>query len=188
MYQALLRDSSLFDLLLRFDEDLAEQARGRGCECGGPLHAASYERKPRGGPPDLGPEHALRFSFCCGREGCRRRLTPASVRFLGRKVFFGAVVLLVPVLRQGPTPQRLRRLCATFAVSVRTLRRWMRWWRETFPVSRFWLAASGHLARPLAREDLPGALLELFSGEPRERIVTALSFLAPITTSADHAI
>jgi len=188
LYQALLRDSSLFDLLLRFDRDLAEQARRQGCECGGVLHAARYARKPRGGPPDLGPEHAIRFSFCCGREGCRRRLTPASVRFLGRRVFFGAVVVLVPVLRQGPTPQRLRRLCTTFAVSVRTLRRWMRWWRETFPVSRFWLAARGHLARPMAREDLPSALLELFSGEPRERIVAALSFLAPITTTADHAI
>ena len=185
MYQALLRDSSLFDLLLRFDRDLAEQARDRGCSCGGRLHAASYERKPRGGPPDLGPEHAIRFSYCCAREGCRRRLTPASLRFLGRRVFFGAVVLLVPVLRQGPTPKRVRRLCSTFTVSVRTLRRWMRWWRETFPSSRFWMAARGQLARPVARQALPCSLLELFLGEPRDRLLAALAFLAPIT---DHAI
>jgi hypothetical protein len=103
-------------------------------------------------------------------------------------VFFGAVVLLVPVLRHGPTPQRLRRLCASFIVSVRTLRRWMRWWREAFPVSRFWLAARGWLARPLASQELPSSLLELFSGEPRERIVAVLGFLAPITTGAEHAI
>jgi len=188
LYQALLRDSSFFDLLLRFDQDLAEQVRRGGCECGGPLHSARYERKPRGGPPGLGPLHAVRFSYCCAREGCRRRRTPPSVRFLGRKVFLGAVVLLVPVLREGPTPKRFGQLCATFAVSMRTLRRWMRWWRETFPVSRFWLAARGHLVRPVASEELPGSLLELFSGRPRERIVAVLSFLAPITTSVDHGI
>jgi hypothetical protein len=109
LYQALLRDSSLFDLLLRFDEDLAEEARTAGCACGGALHRACYERKPRGGPAGLGPAHAVRFSYCCEKEGCRRRTTPGSLRFLGRKVFFGVVVLLVPVLRDGPTPKRLER-------------------------------------------------------------------------------
>ena len=54
-------------------------------------------------------------------------------------MFFGAVVLLVPILMQGPTRMRLQGLREMFAVSVRTLRRWRRWWRETFPASRFWL-------------------------------------------------
>jgi hypothetical protein len=128
----------------------------------------------------------VRFSFCCGVEGCRRRVTPPSLRFLGRKVFWGAVVLLVPVLRQGPTPKRVGRLCATFGVSVRTLRRWMRWWREALAASRFFLAARGRFARPIAVEALPGALLELFveAGEPLERILAVLRFLAPITTGA----
>ena len=186
MYQALLRDSSLFDLLLSFDRDLAREARRAGCACGGALHTASYPRKPRGGPPGLGPEHAVRFSFCCGVEGCRRRVTPPSLRFLGRKVFWGVVVLLVPVLRQGPTPKRVKRLCARFAVSVRTLRRWMRWWREAFAASRFFLAARGRFARPVAIAALPSALLEVFSkpGGPKERILVVLSFLAPITTGA----
>ena len=184
MYQVLLRDSSLFDLLLRFDEDLAEEARGQGCECGGRLDKAAYPRKPRGGPPGLGPEHAIRLSFCCAKEGCRRRLTPASVRFLGRRVFFGVVVLLVPVLRQGPTPQRLRRLCATFAVSLRTLRRWMRWWRETFAAGGFWLASRGLFARPVASQALPSSLLLAFEGlgESRPRVLAVLRFLTPITT------
>jgi len=186
LYQDLLRDSSFFDLLLRFDRDLATEARRTGCACGGVLHSAPYPRKPRGGPPGLGPEHAVRFSFCCCVEGCRRRVTPRSLRFLGRKVFWGAVVLLVPVLRQGPTPKRVQRLCATFGVSVRTLRRWMRWWREAFAASRIFVAVRGRLARPIAIEALPGALLELFSGagEPVERILAVLRFLAPITTGA----
>jgi len=186
LYQALLRDSSLFDLLLRFDRDLAEEARLRGCDCGGPLHAAFYERKPRGGPAGLGSAQTIRFSFCCAREGCRRRLTPASLRFLGRRVFFGAVVLLVPILMQGPTRMRLHRLHEMFAVSVRTLRRWRRWWRGTFPASRFWLEARGRLAQPVANRELPGALLGLFSAAEglEQRALAALRFLAPITTGA----
>ncbi len=184
MYQALLPDSSFFDLLLRFDEDLAEEVRHAGCACGGALHRAFYERKPRGGPAGLGPEHAVRFSYCCEKEGCRRRATPASLRFLGRKVFFGVVVLLVPVLRDGPAPKRLERLSAEFAVSLRTLRRWIRWWRETFAASRFWLASQGLFSRPVASQALPSSLLLAFEGlgEMRPRVLAMLRFLSPITT------
>lgn len=184
MYQALLRDSSLFDLLLRFDEDLAEETRRGGCECGGALHRACYERKPRGGPPGLGAEHAVRISYCCAEEGCRRRATPPSLRFLGRKVFFGVIVLLVPVLRDGPTPKRLSRLAAEFEVSLRTLRRWARWWRETFAGSRFWRGSWGLFARPVSASALPSSLLMAFEGlaEVRERVLAVLRFLAPVTT------
>jgi hypothetical protein len=164
LYQALLRDASYFDLLLRFDEDLAEKAQKAGCSCNGPLHRAFYERKPRGGPEGLGPEHLVRYSYCCAVEGCRRRVTPPSLRFLGRKVFFGVVVLLVPVLRDGPTAKRLERLRREFAVSLRTLRRWIRWWRETFPASRFWLASQGRFVRPVRSQALPSSLCSAFEG------------------------
>ncbi len=120
MYQSLLQDSRHFEFLLSVDTDLAAEARRSGCECGGVLHSAHYERKPRGGPAALGPESAKRFSFCCATEGCRRRATPPSLRFFGRKVFLGVLVVLVPVLRDGPTPERLARLCERFTVSART--------------------------------------------------------------------
>jgi hypothetical protein len=48
MYRKLLEDSRLYELLLKCDEDLAAEARARGCGCGGALHRASYGRKPRG--------------------------------------------------------------------------------------------------------------------------------------------
>jgi hypothetical protein len=61
LYQTLLRDSSFFALLLRFDEDLAAEVRQAGCGmCGGALHSARYPRKPRGGPAMLGAEHRRR--------------------------------------------------------------------------------------------------------------------------------
>lgn len=184
MYQALLRDTSLFDLLLKLDGELAEEARRARCGCGGALHRAYYERKPRGGPAGLGREHAVRFSYCCEKEGCRLRVTPPSLRFLGRRVFFGVLVLLVPVLRDGPTSKRLERLSVEFAVSLRTLRRWIRWWRETFGASRFWLASQGLFSRPVASEALPSSLLLAFEGlgETQPRVLAVLRFLTPITT------
>jgi hypothetical protein len=106
------------------------------------------------------------------------------LRFLGRKVFFGVVVLLLPVLRDGPTPKRRERLCGEFAVSLRTLRRWIRWWRETFPASRFWLASQGRFARPVASQTLPSSLCSALEGlgEAPSRVLGMLRFLAPITT------
>ena len=181
MYQTLLGDSNFFRLLLRCDEDLATRARAGGCGCGGVVHSAQFPRKPRGGPADLGPEHAKRFSFCCAREGCRRRVTPPSLRFLGRKVFFGVVVLLAPILMEGPTPGRVRRLQDRFSVSERTLRRWRRWWRESVAHSRFFAAARGGFTRPVAGDALPVSLLEAFAtlAEPVERVLAMLRWLAP---------
>lgn len=181
MYQSLLEDASFFALLLRIDEDLAADARAMGCPCGGPLHSARYRRKPRGGPAGLGRAYDLRASFCCAVDGCRRRSTPPSVRFLGRKVFFGLWVVLLPVLREGPNAQRLSRLEQRFCVSRRTLLRWRRWWRETFPVSRFWQAAGGLWAQPISPEALPGSLLAAFasSQSPGEQVLAVLKWLAP---------
>lgn len=182
MYQSLLQDSRFFDLLLTLDEDLAAEARRIGCGCGGALHSARYERKPRGGPAGLGPAAAVRFSFCCATEGCRRRVTPPSLRFLGRKVFFGVLVVLLPVMRDGPTRERLDRLCATFAVSVRTLRRWCRFWREAFVTSRVWHALRSRFAVPVGAESLPRSLLAAFSeiGDTQERVVAVLRLVSPL--------
>jgi hypothetical protein len=190
LYQTLLLDSSFFALLLRFDEDLAAQVRQAGCAaCGGALHSARYRRKPRGGPEGLGAEYGLRLSFCCAVEGCRRRATPPSLRFLGRKVFFGLWVLLLPVLREGPTPQRLSRLEEAFAVSRRTLLRWRRWWREVVPRSRFWQARRGDWASPVALAALPGSLLAGFSdlAAVSERVLAALRWLAPLSAGAGRS-
>jgi len=182
LYQTLLASASFFSLLLRIDRDLAEQARAGGCPwCAGVVHRASFWRKPRGGPAELGREHAERCSFCCSVEGCRRRVTPSSVRFLGRKVFFAAVVLLVPVLRDGPTPERIRRLEEHFAVDRRTLGRWRRWWREIVPRTRFWQAARGQFRRPVAEDALPGSLVAAFSDEGglEAQVQAVLAFLDP---------
>ena len=180
MYQTLLRDASFYELLARIDFDLAETTRVSGCTCGGRLHQAHYRRKPRGGPSGLCKRTSIRLSFCCSEEGCRRRRMPPSLRFLGRKVFFGVVVLLVPVLREGPTVERLRRLEEVFQVSPRTARRWQRWWREEFSRSRTMTRLQGLCAEPIRREALPGSLLRVFGqmSEVSERVLGVLRALS----------
>jgi hypothetical protein len=177
-----MADARLYRVLQQIDEDLAETARAAGCSCGGVLHRACYPRKPRGGPADLGEEFHRRFSFCCAEEGCRQRTTPPSTRFLGRKLYLGAVVVLATALRHGATPWRLRRLRELFGVSVRTLARWHGFWRVTFAASAFWRVAHGRFMPPVAADALPGALLERFTGE--WPLAQMLAFIAPITTTS----
>ena len=49
-------------------------------------------------------------------------MTPRSVRFLGRKVYLGAVVILISAMREGPTPRRVHELARLFGVDRRPSR------------------------------------------------------------------
>ena len=140
--QELHQTGSLWSFLLSVDKDLAEiRQRRDGCSCGGRLHCAAYPRAPRSGLDDLPNECRYRFSFCCDRDGCRKRVTPPSVRFLGRKVYLGVVVILVSAMRQGPAPRRVRELSSLFGVDRATITRWQTFWREHVPRTPFWKVA-----------------------------------------------
>lgn len=182
VYQRLLGDASFFALLLEYDRDLARAAREAGCQsCGDVLDKADYRRHPKGGPlgaSGLGEDFEERFSFCCRREGCRKRCTPGSVRYLGRRIYLGAIVVLVSALREGPTPTRLARLQELVGVCARTVRRWQRWWKEEFPRTDVWRAGRGLLASPVAVNALPCSLLERFAGTASERVSALLGLLA----------
>ncbi len=186
MWHALLRDSSFVETLLRFDQDLAEQARAAGCRrCGGALHRAHYSRKPRGIPGEIGAQHELRLSFCCAREGCRRRTTPPSLRFLGRRVYFSAVFVLVSALVHGLSPRRVAQLREQVGLDRHTLARWRRWWQQAFAPSPFWKAARGRFVPAVELPKLPASLLERFVGaDASERLRAALAFLTPLSVSA----
>ena len=186
MLHAYLGDAKFWSVLVQIDEDLAAEARAGGCgHCGAVLHGARYPRKPRGvGRGVLGPEYGYRLSLCCARAGCRRRTTPASVRFLGRRVYLGAVVVLVSALAQGLTERRLGELRERFGVSARTVRRWRCWWREVFALSGLWRGACGDFVPALQAHELPGGLLVRIGGGDRdEALFATLKFLAPVTVA-----
>jgi hypothetical protein len=120
----------LFRLLVEVDQAVTCRVAAEGCPvCGGPLHRGDYVRKPRGAlVVPAGEAFARRFSLCCGREGCRKRALPPSVRFLGRRVYLGAVVILASVVALarrvlGPvsTPPRPSKKPAGIAPLLREL-------------------------------------------------------------------
>ena len=183
MCQSLVSDARLWPFLVQIDRDLAAKAREGGCPfCGAAVHRADYPRKPRGAD-NLPEEYGLRFSFCCSADGCRRRATPPSVRFLGPKVYLKVLVILVTAMRQGPTPTGFKELRRVFDVSRRTVARWQSWWKETFPKLAFWRSAQARFVPPLDDRALPSALLNVFAGlSTIDKLLVLLRFLSPITT------
>jgi hypothetical protein len=183
MYHDLPRTASFWLFLFAIDQDLAETVRKQGCTCGGRLHCANYPRKPGGASVELPKPQRLRLSFCCDRDGCRKRVTPPSVRFLGRKTFLGAIVILVSAMRQGPTPRRVRELSERFRVDPRTIARWHVFWREHFPKTPFWKIARARLVPTVEIVTLPYSLLDAFllGRDSCEAWAQLLRFLAPIT-------
>ena len=186
-------DARVWELLLEADRELAGEARARGCGCGGVLHSARYRRKPRRGvPEELRSSYGWRESLCCAREGCRRRTTPPSLRFLGRRVYLGALVVLVSAMTGGVTERRAAHMRALIGVSVRTLQRWRAWWLGTFPRTVFWKGARARFAPPVEEGRLPASMLERFTGRFTERgddgLIRCLGFLAPITIDEGYAM
>lgn len=185
MYHELLRDATFWAFLFSIDQDLAEAAKANRCPtCGGALHCADYPRKPRG-CRDLPDEYRRRLSFCCARDGCRRRLTPPSVRFLGRKVYLGAVVVLISAMRQGPSRQRVRELTSLFGVSRETIYRWREFWNEHFPRTTFWKMARVELVPVFEIVHFPRSFVDAFvSGKNDSKgWGSLLRFLSPISVA-----
>ena len=179
--------STAIPFLEKVDADLAEIERVKGCRyCPGKLHRADYKRKPRGmkfWPKD--PEDTKRLSFCCDQEGCRRRHTPPSVRFLGRRVYGGVVAVLIPALAHGLKPERMVQIRQALDLMIdrRTLERWRQWWLGLFVGSSFWKEVRARFMPPLCQQTLPLSLCLSFEVEERrDRLLELLKFLAPITT------
>lgn len=188
-----------FALLVSWDWEIARKVAAEGCRrCGGPLHQGNYQRKPRGAHlAEAGESFTLRFSLCCGREGCRRRTLPPSLRFLGRRVYLEVVVVLAVVWLQLVFSLKATRIST--GVPRRTLRRWQTWWAEFFPQLSVWAdLQAGFAPPPPDRAALPTSLVARLSAElarahpgppeqpptPGEVMLLVARCLAPATTQS----
>ena len=187
MYHASPFNATFWAFLFTIDQDLAEVARKQGCPCGGRLHRSNFPRKPRADGQTLPDTYKTRFSFCCDREGCRKRATPRSARFLGRKVYLAAFVVLISAMRHGASPKRVRELSTRFGVDRRTIARWQEFWCEHFPQTPFWKIARARFTSAFDVAALPVAFLSVFvSGDlDHKGWGRLLRFLSPITTTTD---
>ncbi len=173
-----------FEGLVAIDEAIVARAAAEPRrECGGALHRGDHVRKPRGGLVAMaGEAFSRRFNLCCGREGCRRRAMPPSVRFLGRRVYLGAVAIMASaVALVAATAAAAAR---TTGVPARTTRRWLRWWRGPFTASAPFVELSARLVPAPERRRIPLSLLERLADERPAAVAKLLAWLAPITTTS----
>ena len=178
-----MNSKKVYQWLEKIDKELAAQAGAAACEhCGGTLHRGNYQRKPRGGVAVVVECWDRRYSFCCSQEGCRKRKTPPSVRFLGRKVYAGVVVVLVAAMMHGPSARRAAQLHDALGIDIRTLKRWRQWWLDFFVCTPFWKAGRGRFMPVLDEGQMPFCLVQAFGGDDRTGVIKLMEFLAPIST------
>jgi hypothetical protein len=180
VWHELLSDEKFSAILFTVDDGLSRQERERGCpRCSGPLHRADYPRKARGLGLAVAVLFEQRFSFCCGR--CRRRQTPPSVRFLGRRVYAAVAVLTAALIALSAT---LSAAASAVAARARTVARWRQFFRSDLVRSRFWCAAQGSFAPPPDACGMPATLVARFAyADPPDQLLGVLKFLTPITVS-----
>jgi hypothetical protein len=181
-------NSTFHRILVAIDRELAEISRQEGCPCGGSLHLSNYPRSPLGLPIQFRPDYETRFSFCCNY--CRKRTTPPSVRFFGRRRYPAPLLLLISALTVSINEYRLTQMKRHFGIttSESTWKRWCRWWREAFVETQFWNKARGSIPEPKKIATLPRRMLNAFQGLLDKKIILLLQFLSPITAGELRAV
>lgn len=187
MVHGFVADAKLCARLVEIDEAVAAEIRSRRCaRCGGRLDRGDFPRKPRGGElAAAGEVFTRRISLCCSAEGCRRRVTPPSVRFLGRRVYLAVVIVLAAAIAGAapvPSASEIRRATG---IPPRTVARWLSWWRAALISSAAFAVAAARFAPALDASRLPQSLLERFTvGSADDRIVAAMRWLSPWSCAA----
>ena len=174
----LLQSPRFFQFLVQIDTDLATQMHATLCQCGGVLHRANYPRKPKACPEAALFEFQSRWSFCCNL--CRKRSTPMSVRFLGRRVYVALAVVVLAVKRNkinAATTQAGEAL----GVPERTVARWRQWWLQSFCATALWQAQCARFMPSVELTELPQSLMTRFTGAAHEAMVRLLRFLSPLS-------
>ncbi len=181
MYHSLLKDAIFYNSLLALDRLIAGQVRQSGCLfCHGNLHQSHYPRKPRSVPEGTHSDYPIRFSYCCAQDGCRKRFTPPSMRFLSRKVYSSVVIFLVFLLKSKTDELKVEELNLLLgtSLSVETVRRWRNFWVKEVSQSHTWKRAA--FSHGMA-QTLPASLLAQFQQVLNTSLKMALKWILPLT-------
>ena len=181
MYHPLLTDARFHNSLLDLDRLIVEQFHQSQCPlCFGNLNQSNFPRKPRGVPEGTDPDYPIRFSLCCSTDGCRKRFTPPSMRFLSRKVYSSVVIIIIFLLKPETDESRIETINTLLGtrLSVETLRRWRHFWTKDVPQTHTWKRLS--LPQRLF-QDLPVSLLSLFQEAERQSLIMGLKLILPLT-------
>ncbi len=181
-YRKLLSEKSFHSHLYEIDLKLATEGKSGRCPvCGGQLNWANFSRKPRGVSGTVRAFYMKRFALCCACDGCRKRVTPFSMRFLGRKQHVSPVLVVYSAMLQRVRGGRLRKLAARLGVSTELAEHWKTWW-SALRRTAFWIRVRGVLPATFKQNDLPRGLLLVFKGSAREQLTSLLRLLLPLTS------
>jgi hypothetical protein len=76
------------------------------------------------------------------------------------------------------------------AVNESTWRRWRKWWRDEFVITKFWQAAKGRLSPgdEITQGPFPHVIFNFYRGNIEEKMLLFLPFLSPLTIGILRAI
>lgn len=104
---------------------------------------------------------------------------------MGRRVYWGGVIVVATALRQQRDEgYAARKVMALFGISRSTLRRWLTYFRTVFPQTTTWHKLCGLLMPPVAAALIPLAVLErlgLKRDGPQPALVWCLRLLCGCT-------
>lgn len=191
MSQNFLLKSSFHASLIEIDLEIANICLEKGCVyCGGKLHQADYPRSPMGVPSEFRDQYSQRISFCCAN--CRKRTTPPSVRFFGRRWYPAPLHIFISIMTCGINKRRIALIEKYFGVTVResTWRRWRKWWRDEFVITKFWRQEKGRLAptAEITQGPFPRVIFNFYRGNIEQKMLLFLRFASPLTGGILRAI
>jgi hypothetical protein len=104
---------------------------------------------------------------------------------MDRRVYLRVTILVVMTLwLHKPPKAKMQQLEAMFGVTLSTIRRWRRFFREVFPKSPLWSRLRGKVDVAVGNDELPHALVAAFMERHRDE-ETALKWCALLLSGAD---
>ena len=103
-----------------------------------------------------------------------------SVRFLGRRVYLGLMVVLQSA-RHAWQIATGAALAKKLEIPIRTLERWRQWWQDRFMQTKLWQAECARFMPPVSPTALPGELLRRFANDATPGLPGLLVFLTPLS-------
>ena len=185
------RNDTFHVLLIEIDREMADICAKKGCAyCGAKLHQADYPRSPMGMPPSFRDQYNQRISFCCAN--CRKRTTPPSIRFFGRRWYPAPICIFISIMTSGINKRRISLIKKHFGIVVyeSTWRRWRKWWRDEFVVTKFWQQAKGQLPpkNEITQGPFPRVIFNFYLGNIEKKMLLFLPFLSPLTGGIFRAV
>jgi hypothetical protein len=107
------------------------------------------------------------------------------VRFLGRRVYVGAIMVAVSATRASAGSAAAMRQLDALGVPPATIARWRKWWTTDFVSTPFWTLGQAAFMPPIDTGLAPASLLERFvATRPPEPLLCLLQWLSPLTSAS----